>query len=206
MCKTIETSLATFLISTICAAILACGPSSSPKLKWAALFIFTFTLMQVADALLWWAIKSTKLTLNRVVSNYVLPAILAAEVLVSFYGAVYFMGYRNKAYEAILWIYVATLLWTWNQDFCRQRNTSVGKSGYLRWCDNEMKDGISKIVFVTFLLLPFVMAYPSGYDKATILTVAVGSFIMNFNREEFGSRWCWSGNVLALSLLPFAIA
>jgi hypothetical protein len=204
MCKTIETSLATFAISTICTTILAFGPSSSPQLKWAALFIFTFTVMQLADALLWWAINNKKNDVNRVVSSYVLVGILAAELLVSFYGAAYFMGHRNKAYEVILWIYVATLLWNWKH-FCGQQNTAVGQSGYLRWCDNQML-GFQKILFLAFLLLPFIMAYPPGYDKALILAVTVGTFILNFKREEFASRWCWTSNILGVSLLPFAFA
>lgn len=169
----------------------------SKEIKYLAVFILTFSLMQIADALIWFGLGTNNRALNAVTSKYVVPAILAAELLVAYYAAVHFLGWRNKWYEASLWVIAIGLYISWVID-CKKPVTKPNVDGNLVWCNTSMAHW-SRTVFLFYLVFPFVMAYPNGWIKTSVLTLGIGTWLMNWANPAFGSRWCWASNSMSVA-------
>lgn len=153
-----------------------------------------FATMQLADA----AIMLSSPSWARWLSRYVLPLVLGGELLVSYYGGVWATGRSDTGFEIVLWCSVVTLVGSWVA-LC-QHPTSRSSDGYLVWCDMEMH-GVLKWGFLVILLYPFVTWYPTSTAKYWLLSIIGGTFLWNYPRRAFGSRWCWTANLLSLVLL-----
>lgn len=195
MCKNIGVSLCTFALTATCvAATLLCG--ASRPLSYLAIFTFTFALMQISDALLWWSIEKNHRTLNAVLSRVLIPLILIAELLVSYYGARYYLNYRSTTFEICLWLYILTFTALWTISCSETVTTS---DGYLRWCNMKLHVLLSAL-FLIFLLGPIVLAYPRTWLKYVVTVTLIATFLINVGHEAFGTRWCWSSNIIAIAL------
>jgi hypothetical protein len=187
MCKTIETSIATLLVVAYTSYILY------PTKPFVASVVMLVGSMQAVDVLLWISIKNKLHALNRMVSTFLIPAIFMVQIT----GGYYFSQYRNRLFEwLILCIILTTPIW-WSVP-CNA--TSVDKSGYLRWCDFDIgyPNRLGYLFMITF---PIIMGMGNGYDKYVILLSIYGMFILNWSEKAFGSRWCWSANIMSLLLL-----
>lgn len=199
MCKNIETSLGTFAITSACmAGIYYLRPT--PEIKYIIWFVMTFTTMQLADALIWYSLKNNLPVLNRFASQFFVPSILAAELLVAYYAAKRYLKWSNPYYEAAVWVVATFLVTMWIRDCMADPVTKPHSNGYLVWCNVNIGH-ISRIIFVLFLLAPFAIAYPNGWIKFSTLFLGVGAWLWNYSNPAFGSRWCWSSNILSIVIL-----
>jgi hypothetical protein len=213
MCKSVETSLATYAVSLscvgICLYLAGAGPSSA-GVRFACMFIMTFATIQLLDAGLWWSINHRAKALNNAITRYAIPAVLVAELLVSYFGANRLFGWRNAYYELGLAAFVAFILLGWWFKFCPSGAASYTaphpSDGYLHWCGVEFNT-LVRMLFFAFLLAPVLLGLPAS--EATIkyaITVPILlTFFFNLDKVTFGSRWCWSSNITAVALLACVI-
>jgi hypothetical protein len=206
MCKSIETSLSTFVFSLTClaASVTLC---KTKEVYFASIFVFTFSLMQLIDAGLWWSISHKNRLLNTIISRYVTPVVLVTQPLVSYFGVKYLFGWSNQYYEFGLAMFVTVMLVTWIFKYCNNANayTLPHSDGYLHWCGVEISS-LMRVLFLLFGLSPIVIGMPSNHVivKWLIALPIIATFFMNFMHSTFGSRWCWSSNITSALLLAYS--
>lgn len=190
-------SLASFAITIACMiTIVAYSPSR--KTYFITAFLTTIALMQLVDALIWLSIRRNSQTLNRFASIYLIPAVLSAQLIVSYYGIKYLFGWSNIYYEIALWITVIIICTKWVHDCLRDGPlTNTNEDGYLVWCQTKYTH-IGKLMFLVALLLPILVGFPNGYIKVAVVLVPTVTFALNYTNSAFGSRWCWTSNIMAL--------
>ena len=207
MCKTFETSLATFVFSLTCVA-LSVHIRKTKEVYFASMFILTVSLIQLLDAGIWWSIAHKNKLLNNFISRYAIPVILASELLVSYFGIKYIFGWSNRYFEYGLFIFASFMLLSWVFRYCNNENvyTAPYTDGYLHWCGVELYT-VARILFILFLLTPIAIGLPSKYNvmKYLIIVPAIATFVMNYMNVTFGARWCWSSNIISGMLLAYSM-
>lgn len=213
MCRSIETSLLTFLASAGSAGYIchranqANPPIGRRHLQWLAAFIVSFASMQLIDAALWYTVHHRLSRLNHLISALFLPSVLALEILVSYYGALYAGARRCIPYEIALWVFVVVKGNEWYRN-CRWTVPCVADGGYLLWCgggESPSDPQESPITWtmqfglLIFLIAPFAMHFPPGPIRIVLLAGAIFFiFTLSYWHETFGTRWCWTSNAVSL--------
>lgn len=208
MCQTMSMSLITFAITAVCMlAIVAHSPG--PQTYFLALLLTTVASIQLIDAVIWYSINHNLPAVNRYASIFFYPTILSFEILLSYYGVKHFFGWSNRFYEVLLWLFVIIICTSWVQK-CIQYGTITtadkDKDGFLVWCQKTKYTHVGKLLFLTGLLFPILMGFPNGMLKLVILTIPTISFIINYTNVAFGSRWCWSSNILSIIILAIILS
>lgn len=191
MCRTIESSLFTFLLTLTVGCYLL---GSKPYL---AKILFLLGSMQLIDAILWYSIYTKNLSLNKLVSKYCIPLVLSLQLIIGYYSS----SWRNHIFEFFLLLQVL-IFSMWYQD-CTI--TTIAKDGYLKWCDFIIKD-IHKILYLILIIFPIYNGLPDGFDKDIVLSSIIITFIYNHNNEAFGSKWCYSVNIISIFVLMNQLA
>jgi hypothetical protein len=207
MCKTFETSLATFVFSLTCVT-LSLHIRKTKELYFASMFILTFSIMQLLDAGIWWSITHKNKLLNNFISRYAVPFLLACELLVSYFGVKYIFGWSNRYFEYGLLIFVSFILLSWVFRYCNDTTayTVPYTDGYLHWCGVELHT-VVRVLFILLLLTPIAIGLPSKYNliKYLIIIPIIATFVMNYMKVTFASRWCWSSNIVSGLLLAYSM-
>jgi hypothetical protein len=213
MCKSVETSLATYAVSLSCIGIcwyLYGSDQSAKGVRFASIFIATFASMQLLDAGLWWSINNRNKALNHAITRYAIPALLAVVLSVSYLSARFIFGWRNAYYELGLAVFVTFILLGWWFKYCPGSVASYTaphpSDGYLHWCGIDLNT-LVRTLFCAFLFAPIVLGLPASETviKYVIIIPILATFLFNFDKVTFGSRWCWSANITALALLAYVI-
>ena len=202
MCKNINISLSTLVVSWACCAFLY---NKSPEFKYVSIFIATFATIQLLDALLWWAINTKQYSLNIFVSKFIVIIILLSEIIVAYYGAKYILGWNNFYFEVIIWIFVIAILFDWIVN-CNKETIVYGEDKYLLWCDkplNNSNNNIGKTIFLILVLTPAIFALKDIYLLMTVVGISVITFLLNFSYANFGARWCWSANIMSITTVVY---
>ena len=200
MCRSFETSITTYL-ATVVSTVIVWNLTTLPIYRFIALIMLVVGHMQLIDALLWTTIRYKWSATNLFVSRYILPTLLATELLASYYGIRYFFGWSNRLYEVILWFGIFCLFYSWLID-CNE--TIKHTDGYLLWC-NDTYRVISQLGFLFLLVFPIIMGYPNILLKWILLGAIIGTFAINFLRSTYGTRWCWSSNIISVILLAVVL-
>lgn len=202
MCKSFQTSVATFAVTAACMALSVALQPTAPII-FVAIFLICVAMMQIADALLWWSITNDKKQMNKFVSMFFIPAVLTSQILVSYYGMRHVFGWSNVYYEIVLWFNVILMYTSWVRHCIRDGpDTTPDENGYLAWCKTSYTH-FGKLMFLFFLLFPILMAYPNDAVKWAIIVTITTMFIINYPNPTFGSRWCWTSNLTAV--IVFAV-
>jgi hypothetical protein len=196
MCGSIRTSLTTFLVSSICMGVVWFLKGEQNHIRFLVLFVMTFASMQLVDAALWQFLDHNGA--NILISKFFLPAVLIMEVLVSYYGAVFFLGYRNIYFEIFLWLYIMFFITIW---LMRCKHTNV-INGYLKWCGSwSMGNTFDRIMFIVLLLTPILLAYPNTPTKVALVGIISLAFVRAVYDPAFGTKWCWLSNMVSVAAL-----
>jgi hypothetical protein len=187
----------------VAASVTLC---KTKEVYFASIFIFTFSLIQLVDAGLWWSIAHNNRLLNTIISRYATILVLSSELLVSYFGVKYIFGWSNQYYEYGLATFVAGMLGAWIFKHCNNANayTLPHTDGYLHWCGVELNN-VLRILFMIFLLSPIVIGMPSNSIVKWLITAPImATFCINYMNLTFGSRWCWSSNITSALLLAYS--
>lgn len=200
MCKSFEVSITTYIV-TLSATVLVWNLTTLPAYRFVALVLFVSGHMQLLDAIVWKSIEYKHDGLNHFVTRYLFLCVLVLELLVSYYGIRYYFGWSNRAYEILMWVAIAAMAYRWMQ---RCNETGTHSDGYLFWC-NDLTDWYIQLAFLFFLVFPIIAGYPNILLKWVVLAAVIGTFVINFMKTTFGTRWCWSSNILSVILLAFLL-
>lgn len=182
MCRTIESSLFTFVLTILISSYLYY------KKPFVSSILSLIGFMQIIDTILWYSIKTKNLALNKIVSTYLIPFVFSIQML----GIYYSSSWKNKYFELCFIFLISLLIW-----IKQCKITTISKDGYLKWCDLKIID-IIKLIYILIITLPILKGLPNGFDKDIILLSIFITFIYNYNNEAFGSKWCYSANVMSI--------
>jgi hypothetical protein len=187
--------------------------------RWNAIFIMTFSLMQVIDFILWWMFDSGDFTnsINYYLSKYLIPIILVLELVAVYFGSKLYKNNNNfnglwqqiysdfmhSLYPKILIIVIIWMLWF---NITHNNNTIVGKDGGLIWGNSSIQQGIWKYVsgfiFILFLIYPYLEYVPTKPSANIIVLFLILSLSYSFIMgSHWGSYWCWIANILSVICL-----
>ena len=210
MCGSIKGSLATYVLSGIAALALWWQRPTSTDSRWLAMFLLTFSTMQLVDAGIWVALQHHVPQLNRFLSRFVLPMVLLAELWVNYVCAVCLAGRsRSHTWEAILAAFSAGTVVLWYSScerptVCMTTTTvttdTVVADRRLLWCDQTIHC-VGRVLFFVLLMWPVLQAFPAGSLRGILLTTLMLTFVHAYPRKDFGSHWCWSSNSMAILVL-----
>lgn len=188
MCKTIYDSILSGSVSYITGFLLIY--LNKPEYIWLGIFILVVGSTQWIDALIWYNKQHNIST--KEISKYGIITILVLELLVSYLGYVYYSRKRIIPFEILLLVGIVNFVYTWISD-CE--DTTVAEDGYLKWCNisfkNNVKDFIMRAMFMIALFFPFIY-FPDTLLRNAIMFSGFLSWLINYNTETFGSRWCHS--------------
>ena len=202
MCGSASVSFGTFAVAAVCMAYVGARPGATVDQRWLACVAMSFTAVQLVDGVLWLTVAHQCPRVNYAVARYVLPCVLLAEVWVSYACARRFAGWRPPVYEPCLLLYTVVTLAVWIRG-CRSP-ARPGPEGYLWWCGGpdrragDLHGAVNKIAFFALLMVPVFVAFPEGTLRGLIISTAILTFLYAYGRPDFGARWCWSANTLAV--------
>ena len=144
--------------------------------------------------------------LNLFVSRFVLPAVIICEPLIAYYGATRWARWSSPLYHFLLLAYTGFIFGMW-VSACSEQSVPVPPNEFLDWCQmgGQFFSPALKWSFLTFLLVPFLAAYPAGPLRWAIFIYFLGAFCISYGRPAFGARWCWMANGVSLLLPPLAV-
>lgn len=180
--------------------------------RWNALFLFTFTSIQLLEGFIWKSQKGTS-----VPTQLILLVLLLQPLAQSFGGLLPSSNVQEK-YRNVLkimcWVYGIILVWGIVR-LARSRRGSfyseVGKRGHLVWVDSESQNflggrspagGIISVLYLLGLFVPLLFQEKRrGWPLVLVgLATAVYSWIMTRGRE-FSSLWCFTSVIYGLVCL-----
>lgn len=187
MCYDVRSSLQAFFFSQIIGWV-----GVYQRLYWLSFMIITFSMVQLIDTFLWISQKNQKM--NDFISRFILPTVFVAEIVVAYY-----LGpWRNKIWESGLFIFCIVMFSMWI--ILCQKPSIPGEDGYLFWCQMESRTW-SKLFMFLFLVGPFAIAYPNKMIRVLIVIIATITFVHSFSKQNWGTHWCYTSNILAFVLL-----
>lgn len=173
--------------------------------RWNALFIISFSTIQLLEAGIWKSLKSGNQWANDLLTRLILVVLLTQPLVQSY------MGYRYTQQMVLAFtsgIFLGLLIWglirVWKST-PGQFHSSVGPNGHLIWSDSLAGSGFlgsfwAGALYVAGLFIPlFFMKDRKGWPLLFIgaLTVAYSLFVSS--KGEFASYWCYIAIVYAMA-------
>lgn len=209
MCWNKEVSLATFIIAII--GVFYLYKRNKQNDRWIAFFSGTITMIQLAEYFMW-SNNTCSNHINKYASVFAL-LILALEPLSNIIGGLYFSNTPYKKYlKYMLLSYILFIIFFY---FTQMHNKSVNwcatslcnapdtvQDCNLKWLFVRGFDNKLAIIWILFLLIPFLTMTPDFYGillvSMGLITYATASLI---NHAAKGSIWCW----LAIGVIFYQI-
>lgn len=211
MCWSKEISMATFVLAIVGSIYLF--KRNNPNDRWIALFAITVAMIQLAEFFMW--SDQTCNNFNKYASMFAL-LILALEPLMGMLGGIYLSDTPNKnILRYMLFAYIIFIAYVYfskvygqNITWCGTSNCSPaaqtlqsiksnnlvanGKACNLRWFFMDTMDTKTVIIWILFLMLPFLTMTPR-YQGIIIVLFGLITFGMAHitNSNVVGSLWCW---------------
>lgn len=197
MCYDAETSIKTFMLSSITSIYLILyGKTVNLKIYgWFFLFV---AIMQLFEYFLW-----KNQTPGNKINNFISKTIDPYLVLQPFVTlvAIYFMGNKNVLYLMIFnfLLFISTLSKNINDK--QVRYTTSGDKGHLAWdtvtgFQTNYPDTLNILMLLAPLLVPKI-------DINTFIVVLLGSAAQNYHKSKsylWGSGWCHTVNIIPVIL------
>ena len=210
MCFSKESSLITWIVAyCIGFVVLQKGTKDS---TWKALFLLTFSLIQLLEAIAWYSIETDNKSLNSNITKIILLA-LWMQPIVNILCAINLgnTGSFNKIFKYyaiplfLMLIYALYRIFFTNEQF----ETIVGPTGHLVWKSEHGIPGklnSGNIVFAIMPVLYFVgLTFPLYFMEKNagpliiMITTVVWSLYNYYKTKEFSSMWCFSAAAMAVS-------
>jgi hypothetical protein len=185
MCFSFEVSLGTGIFSWITGLYVLSKKNISHRTRIQSLFLLIFSLMQFADAILWF-INMKKNNINYIVTSYLIPFLLSLQALFNIY---YVNKYNNIIANMLLLIGIPYLFYRFN--------------GYsVSSCSNKLSSpiwGNNELELWEILAFLIMVSFPNVYEIIGGFTIIYG--IKLWINGGVGSMWCAIANLLAIKLL-----
>lgn len=205
MCFSVQASIVAWIVANVIAVYLWIRNRHYDR--WNAVFIMTFTLIQLMEAGLWRSIQIDNATLNAIITSLIPLALLAQPLVQSM------MGYWSTGSTILLSLGVlvgAIMIGT----IIRIADTPVsvfssivGEHGHLIWNDSSTPNGSiigGNFVGFIYLIGLFLPLLWMGWRGIPLLIVGLITFSFSWymaGSKEFGSYWCFTAIAYALVAL-----
>lgn len=204
MCWNKEVSITTFILAVIGSIYLY--KRNKPNDRWIAVFALTVAMIQLAEFFMWSDLSCG--SINKYASIFAL-LILALEPLMNMFGGIYFSNtpYKNilkymvLAYFAFVAFFYLTQIYNKQTNWCGTTTCSApsvtggftqNKSCNLEWYFLHNKDGKLGIIWILFLMLPFLTMTPTTQGVIFFALGFTTFFAAHLiNNAAIGSMWCW---------------
>lgn len=198
MCIDAKTSISAWLICIIIAVYL--WHRNQNYDRWNALFIATFTLIQLLEAGIWSGYN------NQLLTEIILVALLLQPMVQTFASYYYtesiFMKYLIIVYAIILVYTIYRVITAQQGQFYSDR----GPNGHMVWHDtrypNSFLAGGYSFIGVLYLIGLFVpLLFMKDYKWVPLIIVGLGTLFYSLymtRNQEFSSVWCLSATLYAL--------
>ena len=201
MCFNTTSSLTAWLFANTIAVYLFLRNQNYDR--WNAIFIFTFTLIQLLEAGIW---RNLDNYWNSYLTATILIAILVQPLVQSYLGYKYTGAYPllilTILLSIILVISILRIIFSNISHFI----TYVGKNGHLVWTDSTnpifIGNNIILIIYLIGLLVPLL--FMEQYKGWPLLIVAIITALWswyNSKNNEFSSLWCYTAIIYSLVAL-----
>lgn len=203
MCWNKEVSIATFVLAII--GVIYLYKRNGPNDRWVAIFAATVAMIQLAEFFMW---SDTSCgTINKYASMFAL-LILAMEPLMNMIGGIYFsttpyksiLKYMLLAYILFIIFYFLTQIYRKETVWCGTsacppnpiNSFAIDKGCNLEWYFLKNKNNKLGIIWILFLMLPFLTMTPH-YQGIILFILGFVTFYMAhiINNVAIGSLWCW---------------
>lgn len=186
MCFSFEVSIGTFLFSWgISLYLLNKGLSLEQKQKQNVICLMIFSTIQLADAILWYN-KMKKNNINYIVTSYIIPLILSAQILYNVFVR------NNNKNQFITILTFSSILYIFYRFNGYSRSLCNNKFSSPVWGSKELK-------LWELFAFALILMYPNY--NLIILTIILLLAIKMFVGGAYGSLWCAIANVFALYYL-----
>lgn len=198
MCWNAEVSLNTFLLACFATAL---GLANGVMTPWVAIFLMTYSCMQLLEHFLWKHISNAKL--NRMLSMIGL-ALLMTEVFISILS----LSEDHKLASAQKWLMIglglylcgiAYYVFTGAVDF----RTTVATNGHLHW-HWVTTSPAALAAWLALFLIPLWLKAQYLYLTFCMITVLV-SVATFWSAGTWGSMWCWFAGGASLYYIAAAL-
>jgi hypothetical protein len=185
MCFNFEVSLGTFITSwTISLYLLT--KKISVKQKHNVIFLMLLSSIQALDAILWF-IKMKKNTVNYVITSFLIPLFLCAQV---YYNILICNNFKDPL--TIIFLIIGTIY------------TFIKFNGYsVSLCNNKLTSpiwGNNEIKLWEFFVFSILIFYPN-WDWILMINVVLLPIIHFYAGGAYGSLWCAVANLIAFKYL-----
>lgn len=194
MCFDTQSSLVAWVVAVVIAIYLFYRNQNFDR--WNAMFILCFTLIQLAEAGIWWNDPSKPSDTNEWLTMIILLILLAQPLVQSYFGFIY-------TGSEMLGFLVAVFLLIFGYSLYRtlaakqgQFYTEIGEKGHLVWNDSNYPDsfiGPSPIGFI-YLFGLFIPLLYMGSAGLPLLGVGFATLLYSLfmaGKGEFSSYWCY---------------
>lgn len=201
MCWSKEVSIGTFGASL--AGVIYLYKRNRKNDRWIALFALTISVIQLSEFFMW-----DNLPINGICNNInkfasiLAIIVLALEPFTNIIGGLITSKSNKKLLYIMLILYVIFILFVYftqikgkNINWCGDMDDTcgIGNACHLKWNFTKTINGQSAIIWVIFLLAPFLAMIPlqTGliYIAFGILALVLSKLMSN--NKVFGSLWCW---------------
>lgn len=178
MCFSFEVSLGTFVFSWSSAMYILYNKKLPTYAYHNIIKLLIFSSVQLLDAILWWN-KMRRNNINYKVTSYLIPAVLAAQIIYNIY-------FRNNINNFYLNIVAAIAIGYLFMRF-RGYSTSVCNNYFSSplWGENE----ITYVEMVSFLI---ISVFPDW--NLTLFGVLTFPIMIHIFKGGYGSMWCALAN------------
>lgn len=203
MCWNKEVSITTFILAIIGSVYLY--QRNKPNDRWVAVFAATIAFIQLAEFLMWSDLECG--TINRYASMLAL-LVLAMEPFMNMVGGIYFSNTPHKPFlKYLLLSYLVFLIFYFFTQIYQEPTIWCGTSACLtdsiggfitgnkcnlEWYFLQNKDSKLGVIWILFLMIPFLTMTPHCQGIALFALGFATFFLAKMvNNAALGSLWCW---------------
>jgi hypothetical protein len=209
MCINKEVSITTFLTSTF--VVIYLWFRNYKYDKWYALFLLTFASIQFWEFLLW-IYKGTKY--DFLISGIIIPITLCLELLVPFFGKLWYENNYNwnigekllnelktSFFPYILLTFIIIFAILYSKYINKKAFTSLTAKGSLNW-NNAFET--TKLTYIFGFMFALLIAYPFKESSIYIpIFIFLSSIIVLVITDSFSSFWCLISNFASFLFLMY---
>ena len=190
MCYSAPVSIAAWILANTIALYLWFRNRNYDR--WNALFIATFTLIQLVEAGLW--ANLCDVPMNVLLTSFIVPLLLLQPLVQSSAG--YY--YTRQWFLLVLAVVFLVLLFG-SAFHMSKTSTTVGPHGHLAW--TPWSSSLLTIIYVFGLFVPLFFQGKLGYPLIAVVVLTILWAFIAARGKEFSSMWCFFAVLYAIVAL-----
>ena len=221
MCYSLKSSIKSWIVSFILCLIILCNQNISNSFTWIALFILTFTQIQIMESIIWGNLDKGKdveqnsTNDNQFITYMILFMLLLQPIVNSGLAYKYSTSPNSSILLVMFMVFIGIIIYEFFTSLNDKFETTIGENGHLVWnryknteinkykkisfFGEAHKGKIISILYLLGLFVPFL--FMDGAIKVIPLLFGSATFLYSYKnyKDEFSSMWCFTS--MATSIL-----